>query len=62
MAPPPVSGWLDISIEEFMADRRRHLARLYQRYSADSPEEYPEEAIAEITSRSRVQPGKASLS
>lgn len=37
MAPPTAREWLDISPEEFMADRRRHLARLYQRYSAETP-------------------------
>ncbi|HEY3241399.1 MAG TPA: hypothetical protein VGL92_17685, partial [Acidimicrobiia bacterium] len=46
LSPPSALEWLDISVEEFMADRRRHLPRLYQRYSVSAPEEYPEEAIA----------------
>jgi endo-1,4-beta-mannosidase len=46
IAPPTELEWLDISPEEFMADRRRHLARLYQRYSAESPGQYREEEIA----------------
>lgn len=48
MTPPAALLWLDISIEEFEADRRRHLARLYERYLSNPPEEYPEEAIAEM--------------
>jgi endo-1,4-beta-mannosidase len=46
MAPPPMLSWLDISLEEFMADRWRHLARLYRRYSADLAGQYCEEEIA----------------
>jgi endo-1,4-beta-mannosidase len=32
MPPPAELAWLDIGIEEFTADRRRHLSRLYRRY------------------------------
>jgi endo-1,4-beta-mannosidase len=31
-APPADLSWLDIGVEEFLADRRSHLPRLYQRY------------------------------
>lgn len=34
LTPPTALGWIDIGLDEFLADRRRHLARLYQRYSA----------------------------
>jgi hypothetical protein len=30
--PPAQLGWLDIDADEFSADRRGHLARLYRRY------------------------------
>jgi endo-1,4-beta-mannosidase len=33
--PPVEPGWLDIRVDEFLADRRRHLPRLYQRYRQD---------------------------
>lgn len=36
MAPPVVAGWLDIGIDEFAADRRRHLARLYRQYVVEN--------------------------
>ena len=32
VSPPDALAWLDINIEEFIADRRRHLSRLYRRY------------------------------
>ena len=46
MTPPTARRWLDITVEEFMADRRQHLTRLYQRYSAETPGKYPEAEIA----------------
>jgi endo-1,4-beta-mannosidase len=32
VVPPAELPWLDISVEEFLTDRRRQIARLYQRY------------------------------
>ena len=46
MPPPTAQEWLNISPEEFLTDRRRHLARLYQRYSTETPGKYREEEIA----------------
>jgi hypothetical protein len=37
VAPPTEPAWLDIDIDEFMADRRRHLSRLYRRYRRTQP-------------------------
>lgn len=46
MPPPTAWEWLNISPEEFLTDRRGHLARLYQRYSTETPGKYREEESA----------------
>lgn len=38
VALPTEPAWLDIDIDEFMADRRRHLSRLYRRYRSSGRE------------------------
>lgn len=37
VAPTSARPWLDITVEEFAADRRSHLRRLYSRYLRSSP-------------------------
>ena len=37
VAPPTTRPWLDVTVEEFAADRRTQLIRLYGRYRAVSP-------------------------
>lgn len=43
MPPPPIDGWLDVSADEFLNDRRQHLPRLYRRYCLNAAADEPYE-------------------
>jgi hypothetical protein len=36
LSPPAEQAWLDIGVEEFLADRTGQLSRLFRRYRGDS--------------------------